>query len=202
MTGNHASDRLSPFEDDSTLTLRRDPDGILRGPHPHASDGLNGNHSFVRPALPMFRALRDDTPPEAEPCKCGLPGCPDGEAAPAPAGTDVLLSCAPGVTDRMWLARISNGAYDDTESLWDTAHSRVHQPALKTGRRIHADVAAGLYDISAMLDRTPALHTDPGLAEGWQQMEELAPRRHARVQDWVARRAAWWRDDEAARWAA
>jgi hypothetical protein len=103
-------------------------------------------------------------PPPPEPCPCGMhPG-----TAP---GKDALLSCAPGVTSRMWRIRVARGEWQDAGSLYDKAHAATHLPALDAQRRIAAGLIAGRHDIAAMLARNPGLHTDPGTAAGLRRQE-------------------------------
>ena len=108
-----------------------------------------------------FPAIRDDTeiiPAPGDPCTCGM--CPSS----AEPGKDALLSCAPGVTSRIWRTWISQGKWDDIASLFDDAHASVHKPALKELRRIHADLAARRHDFAAVFSRNPGLLPDRALA--------------------------------------
>ncbi len=112
--------------------------------------------------ITSFPAIRDDTPPPADgKCKCGMPGCPDAPPAPCDPGAQVLLSCAEGVTSRIWRARVASGEWDDIPAGADKGHARIHLPALDTNRRIRANVAGGLLDIAAVLRADP-----PALEDG------------------------------------
>lgn len=137
--------------------------------------------------ITSFPAIRDETAPAKEqPCQCGLCG-----TQPEP-GTDCLLSCAPGVTSRMWRTRVGNGQYDDIPALWDKAHANVHQPALKHQRQIHGALAASRHDIGAMFNRNPGLLSDTVIADTLHDLEatlagRLAQmRRDAETEEWTA----------------
>ena len=114
-----------------------------------------------------FPAITGDTeviPAVADACRCGM--CPES----AEPGKDALLSCAPGVTSRMWRTRVANGQWDDIGAIADAGHARIHLPALRTNRRIRADLAARRHDIAAVLDRNPDLLSDQVLGDGLRDM--------------------------------
>ena len=114
-----------------------------------------------------FPAVTGDTeviPAATDECRCGM--CP----ASAEPGKDALLSCGPGVVTRMWRTRVANGQWADIAAEADAAHARVHLPALRTNRRIRADLAARRYDIAAMLSRNTALLSDQVLGNGLRDM--------------------------------
>ena len=123
--------------------------------------------------ISTFPAIRDDTPPPAaDQCKCGM--CPQ----PGEPGKDAVLSCAPGVTSRMWRTRVANGQWDDIHSVWDQAHAKTHMPALDVQRHIHGDLAARRHDIAAMFNRNPGLLSDSVIADG---LADLAGRLAGRL---------------------
>jgi hypothetical protein len=156
-----------------------------------------------------FPAITDDTPPPPgmpadatepfalsadQPCPCGsgktLTGC-DGRATQADPGTGCLLSCAPGVTSRMWRTRVTTGEWDDILSLLDSADAATHIPALQHQRLIHAEVAARRYDIAVVFTRTPSLLCDRVLGDGLRDMaarlaERLADMRATSEERWAA----------------
>ncbi len=124
-----------------------------------------------------FPAIRDDTPPPADgKCKCGMPGCPDNPGTPADPGTSVTLSCAEGVTSRIWRTRVTEGTWPDIPKIADDGHARIHLPALAANRRIRSDVAAGRQDIAAVLRADPERLGDVNLNYdlGWLAAELAA----------------------------
>ena len=124
-----------------------------------------------------FPAVSGDTqviPAAAEACTCGM--CPSsGEP-----GKDALLSCAPGVTSRMWRTRVANGQWESIPAAWDKAHAATHLPTLDRQRRIHAELAARRHDIAAMLSRSPWLLADRVLRDG---LTDMASRFAAHLAD-------------------
>jgi hypothetical protein len=132
--------------------------------------------------ITAFPAIRDEDPEKpadpVSPCWCEW--C-TGTRQP---GTEALLSCAPGVTSRMWRTRMANGQWDDIQALADHAHARIHLPALDEQRRIRTKISAARHDIAALFTRNPGLHPDPRLAEELDGLEErLAGRLEVMRQD-------------------
>ena len=117
--------------------------------------------------ITSFPAITGDTqilPAATEQCPCGM-------HTPAEPGKDTLLSCAPGVTSRMWRTRVANGQWDDIHALWDKGHARTHMPALEHQRRIHAALAAMRHDLGVMFGRNPGLLSDRIVSEGLRDLE-------------------------------
>jgi hypothetical protein len=143
-----------------------------------------------------FPAVSGDTeviPAVAEACACGM--CPDSREP----GKDALLSCAPGVTSRMWRTRVANGQWDDIGAIADAGHARTHLPALKTNRRIHADVAGKRHDLGAVFTRNPLLLPDLALARELHDLEATLEERLASMRLEAAREEARIRSEEQAR---
>lgn len=122
-------------------------------------------------------------------CGCGLAGCPDGPRIPAPGDPRVLLSCAPGVTDRMWHVRVLDGTWEDIPRCARDGGVRVHKPAVDGLGRIHLDLEHGVLDIGAVFDQHPSLRSDPELHAGLAQIEAGFPARLAELQRFIAERA-------------
>jgi hypothetical protein len=146
-----------------------------------------------------FPAVSGDTeviPAASDPCACGM--CPEsGEP-----GKDALLSCAPGVTSRMWRTRVANGQWDDIAALADAGHARIHLPALKGQRRIRAGLAGRRHDFAAVFSRNPDLLADLALARELRDLEATLEERLARMQLDAYREEARIRAEEEARSAA
>ena len=143
-----------------------------------------------------FPAVSGDTeviPAATEACGCGM--CPQS----AEPGKDALLSCAPGVTSRMWRTRVANGQWDDIGAIADAGHARTHLPALKANRRIHADVAGRRHDLGAMFRRNPALQPDLALARELHDLEATLEERLASMRLAAAREEARIHAEEQAR---
>jgi hypothetical protein len=122
-------------------------------------------------AAPEPASGRHADPARAE-CGCGTAGCPDWLGpVPAPDVKDAMLSCAPGVVDRMSRERVRNGQYEDIHALFRTAGLRVHKPAVDNLNRIRADLEHGVLDMHPVFDRTPALHSDPELGRELHRLE-------------------------------
>jgi hypothetical protein len=152
--------------------------------------------------LTSFPAIRDDTPaPEAleplpadepQPCPCGsgqpLAGC-DGRPAAGP-GTGALLSCAAGVTSRMWRTRVANGQWQNIPDEFDQAHARVHMPALNRNRAIRDEVSARRHDIAAIFTQNEGLLSDPLIADGLHDLEARLAERLADMQAYAEERGA------------
>lgn len=142
--------------------------------------------------ITSFPAIRDDTPPPQDDgaCRCGVPGCPDGPAIPLPAETRTLLSCAPGVTGRMWRTWVAQGKWENLPALADQAHARIMMPALDRQRAIRGEVGARRHDIAAMLTRSPSLLTDRVLSDGLRDLESRLAERLADMQAEAEERSA------------
>jgi hypothetical protein len=126
-------------------------------------------------------------------------GCPCGMHSPAEPGKDALLSCAPGVTSRMWRTRIANGQWTDIAAEADAAHARIHLPALKQQRRIRADLAGRRHDFRAVFTRNPSLLPDLALARELRDLEATLEERLATMRLDAARDEARIRFEEQAR---
>ena len=129
-------------------------------------------HDWRHDTVTSFPAIKGTDPPEwwTGPCPCGVQGCPDGPPLPMPADGRALLSCAPGVTSRMWRTRVANGQWENLPGLWDKAHASTHMPALDRQRAIRAALAASRHDIRAVLAQNPALLSDRVLGDGLRDM--------------------------------
>lgn len=175
---------------------------------PFAADpDMNDHADWRETTITSFPAITDATPEPAwvpddirdldaatdRPCPCGsgkpLRAC-SGREVPDLPGKEALLSCAPGVTGRMWRTRIANGQWDDIPSLWDDAHAEVHKPAFRQARHIHAVLGARRHDIATVLARRPDLLTDRVLAEGLHDLEATLAARLAGMQAAAAAREA------------
>jgi len=104
-------------------------------------------------------------------CGCGMGGCPDAPSAPYPFEARAILSYAPGVVDRMSRERVRNGQWEDIQAYARIAGLRVHKPAVDNLNRIRADLEHGVLDMHPVFDRTPALHSDPGLGRELHRLE-------------------------------
>lgn len=143
-----------------------------------------------------FPAVSGDTeviPAASEECGCGM--CPESKEP----GKDTLLSCAPGVTSRMWRTRVANGQWDDIDALADAAHARIHLPALKQQRRIRAGLAGRRHDFAAVFNRNPALLPDLALARELRDLEATLEERLEDMRREAAREEARIRAEEQAR---
>lgn len=132
-------------------------------------------------------------PAAPEACTCGM--CPSSQEP----GKDALLSCAPGVTSRMWRTRVANGQWDDIPALADAAHARVHLPALKQQRRIRGDLAGRRHDFAAVFTRNPGLLPDLALARELRDLQATLEERLESMRLDAAREEARIRGEEQAR---
>jgi len=143
-----------------------------------------------------FPAVSDATeviPAAADACTCGM--CPSSQEP----GKDALLSCAPGVTSRMWRTRVANGQWDDIHAVADAGHARIHLPALARQRRIRADLAGRRHDFAAVFTRNPALLPDVALARELRDLQATLEERLEDMRREAAREEARIRAEEQAR---
>lgn len=122
-------------------------------------------------------------------CSCGTPACPDSRQ-PDPDVKDAMLSCAPGVTERVWQRRVRIGHWENIPGLFDKAHANTHIPTLKRQGEIHLDLTLGVHQIGTVLDAHPDWRTDRDLAEGLHRAEEDVAEQGEALRRWVADRAA------------
>jgi hypothetical protein len=152
--------------------------------------------------LTSFPAIRDEDPapeapaedaPEPQPCPCGsgqaLGEC-DGQVIPGEPGKDALLSCAAGVTSRMWRTRVANGQWKNIPDEFDQAHARVHMPALNRNRAIRDEVAERRHDIAAIFTQNEGLLSDQVIADGLHDLEARLAERLADMRAWAEERSA------------
>ena len=155
--------------------------------------------------LTSFPAIRDEDPapealaplpedaPEPLPCPCGsgqsLGEC-DGQVIPEEPGKGALLSCAAGVTSRMWRTRVANGQWMNIPDEFDQAHARVHMPALNRNRAIRDEVSARRHDVAAIFTQNPDLLSDPLIADGLHDLEARLAERLADMRAWAEEKEA------------
>lgn len=165
--------RQDPFAQDDTETLPAQQDAVTETMP--AQPGADWRDDTIT----SFPAITDDAQPDAaqelvsvpdmdQACPCGsgklLLRCDGRKSVPVPADVRAMLSCASGVTSRMWRTRVGNGQWDDIPALFDAAHAAIHFPALGRQRSIRGELAAARHDFAAVFGRHPGLLGDARLA--------------------------------------